>query len=92
MLVTMFLISITVYSSVDAPKSRGFSLVEIWMIGNMIPIIVAVTEYGIILYLIRNADSNKINEKKMKMFDLFTMIGLVIYLLIFHASFWIPYL
>lgn len=92
MLVTILLITITVYKGTEAPKSRGFSMIEIWMIGNIVPIIVAMVEYGLILYLMRNADTNKITEKKMKLFDKLTMITMIIYFMLFQLWFWIPLL
>ena len=38
-----------VYNSVTAPTQRGFSYVEIWMLGVQIPILTGVVEYGILL-------------------------------------------
>ena len=57
MIVTLFLISANVYNSVDAPQSRGFSYIEIWMLGSQFPILLALLEYGLILFL------KKINKK-----------------------------
>ena len=49
LLVTLFLISSNVYNSVTAPSDRGFSYLEIWLIGVQGPIVLAILEYGIIL-------------------------------------------
>ena len=38
-LVTLDLIATNVYNSVKAPTKRGFSYIEIWMIGVQIPIL-----------------------------------------------------
>ena len=43
MIVTLYLISTNVYNSVEAPKIRGFSYIETWMIGTQIPILVSIT-------------------------------------------------
>ncbi len=51
MIVTLYLISANVYNSVDAPNGRGFSYIEIWMLGAQFPILLALCEYGFILYL-----------------------------------------
>ena len=51
MIVTLYLISANVYNSVEANKNRGFSYIEVWMIGTQIPILLALCEYGFILYL-----------------------------------------
>jgi hypothetical protein len=40
-----------IYNSVKAPVKRGFSYIEIWMIGVQIPILVGVLEYAILLVL-----------------------------------------
>ena len=53
MIVTLYLISENVYNSVDAPNDRGFSYIEIWMIGTQIPILLTLIEYGFILHLRR---------------------------------------
>ena len=49
MIVTLYLIHTNVYNSVEAPKDRRFSYIEIWMVGTQIPILLALIEYGIIL-------------------------------------------
>ena len=49
LLVTLFLISSNVYNSLNAPQGRGFSYIEIWLIGAQGPILLAIVEYGIIL-------------------------------------------
>ena len=49
LLVTLFLISSNVYNSLDAPQGRGFSYIEIWLVGSQGPIILALIEYGCIL-------------------------------------------
>ena len=53
MIVTLYLILTNTYVSVAAPNGRGFSFFEIWYVGVQIPIVFALLEYGIILYLIR---------------------------------------
>ena len=49
LLVTLYLMTSNVYSSVQAPKIRGFSYVEIWMTGIQFIILFALFEYGLIL-------------------------------------------
>ena len=48
---TLYLISTNVYNSVEAPNGRGFSYIEIWMVGTQFPILLALCEYGYILCL-----------------------------------------
>ena len=65
LLVTLDLIATNVYNSVNAPKNRGFSYIEVWFLGVQIPILVAIFEYGILLtakrYLLKkNMSSNMV--------------------------------
>ena len=48
---TLDLIATNVYNSVKAPTKRGFSYIEIWMIGVQIPILLGIFEYAILLTL-----------------------------------------
>ena len=49
MLVTLFLISTNVYSSINAPPEHGFSYIELWMVGMQLPICIALVQYSTIL-------------------------------------------
>ena len=55
MIVTLYLISANVYNAVDAPRGRGFSNIEVWMIGAQFPILLAFFEYGFVLHLKKHA-------------------------------------
>ena len=66
LLVTLHLISVNVYNSVSAPPERGFSYIELWMLGMQLTIIVALIEYGIILGL--KKFFKKKNFKNIKVF------------------------
>ena len=102
MIVTLYLISANVYNSVEAPKSRGFSFIEIWMIGAQIPILLALVEYGFVLYLkkiskkaqetngmLELGKSNQNLDDKMKKLDFATMIISFIYFITFAVVYWI---
>ena len=65
MIVTLYLISANVYNAVDAPRSRGFSNIEVWMLGAQFPIMLALCEYGFVLYLKRH--DNKVQNQVEKM-------------------------
>ena len=60
MIVTLYLISANVYNSVEAPDGRGFSYIEIWMVGTQFPILLALCQYGFVLYL------KKVDKKLLK--------------------------
>ena len=49
LLVTLYLISSNVYSSLEAPTKRGFSYIEIFLVGNQGIIFFAILEYGFVL-------------------------------------------
>ena len=52
-MITLELITTNTYNSVKAPSERGFSYIEIWLLGIQIPIILAIVEYGILLTMKR---------------------------------------
>ena len=94
MVVTIYLISANVYNSVDAPKDRGFSYIEIWMIGSQFPILLALLEYGFVLYLKKvvktfNQLEAKIFDEKIKMLDMATMTFNFCFFVIFALIYWI---
>ena len=59
MIVTLYLISAVVYNAVDAPRDRGFSNIEVWMLGAQFPILLALCEYGFVLFLKKHANKYK---------------------------------
>ena len=72
MIVTLYLISANVYNSVEAPAGRGFSYIELWMIGSQFPILLALFEYGFVLFL--KKINNQITDDRIKMLDFATLI------------------
>ena len=99
MIVTLYLISANVYSSVEAPKARGFSYIEIWMIGTQFPILLALFEYGLILYWkkipAKNVEdqtevgSKEKLDKKIKCLDFATLIFSLVCFVTFSIFYWI---
>jgi hypothetical protein len=92
--VTLYLISANVYNSVDAPKSRGFSYIEIWMFGSQFPILLALLQYGFVLFLkkvvkLSNQNETKKFEEKIKLLDLATMIFSFCCFVIFASVYWV---
>ena len=97
MIVTLYLISANVYSSVEAPKARGFSYIEVWMIGTQFPILLALFEYGIVLYWIKiakksgnhNDIESKVNlDEKIKRLDFTTLIFSLVCFVTFAIFYW----
>ena len=105
MIVTLYLISANVYNAVDAPQSRGFSNIEVWMIGAQIPILLALWEYGFILYLKKRANKpqNQVQamtaddqvvklDERIKQMDSATMIISFVFFTTFALVYWITLL
>ena len=53
LIVTLLLISSNVYNSVKAPSTRGFSYIDVWIIGSQAPIVFALFQYGFILLIMK---------------------------------------
>ena len=100
LVVTLFLITVNVYNSVDAPPNRGFSYIELWMVGMQLPIIVAIVEYIVILGLTRYLkykDTSRIyateNFKRnldwILYVDVITFTVSIIYYVLFFILYWV---
>ena len=103
MILTLYLISANVYNSVDAPPTRGFSYIEVWILGTQAPIILALFEYGFILLLkkvtkkittnenqdINHTDAEPNLDDKIKVLDYATMIISLISISAFVSIYWI---
>ena len=105
MILMLYLISTNVYNSVNAPYDRGFSYIEIWMLGAQFPILLAFFEYGYILYLkkteakirMQNHAMNPRDPKptlddKIKKMDFTTMIISFVFYVIFASLYWIIFI
>ena len=84
MIVTLLLISSNVYSIVQAPKSRGLSHIEIWIIGSQLPILFSLFEYGTILLLTRNWKPN-LNYFHV---DIVSLSFTALFYAVFNACYW----
>ena len=103
MILTLYLISSNVYNAVDAPNGRGFSNIEIWMVGAQFPILLALFEYGFVLYLKKNDEKPDINQvhqvqiddsnldldAKVKKLDYATMVFSLFFFTAFASLYWI---
>ena len=102
MIVTLYLISTNVYNSVNAPRNRGFSYIEVWIIGTQFPILLALFEYGFVLYLKKivkesedgsqtlNMDEKILDlDERIKQLDFATMIISFFSFTAFASFYWI---
>ena len=84
MIIMLLLITSNVYIAIEAPKKRGFSNAEVWIVGSQIPIIFALLEYGVILMMTRK---NKSNELFLLM-DVSSFFISAIYYFSFNIYYW----
>ena len=102
MILTLYLISSNVYNSVNAPYDRGFSYIEVWILGTQFPILLAFFEYGYVLYLkkvetkvreqnqgMNPSDPEPTLDDKIKKMDFTTMIISFVFYVIFASIYWI---
>ena len=101
MILMLYLISTNVYNSVNAPYDRGFSYIEIWMLGAQFPILLAFFEYGYILYLKKTEakigeqnyamnprDPKPTLDDKIKKLDFVIMIISFVFYVTFASLYW----
>lgn len=102
MLITLYLIASNVHNAVNAPDARGFSLLEVWMLGVHIPILVAIFEYFVLLVMKRGKSSSiddvklfKKNQSKTVPFeylsnlvDKWTFYGSLSFIVLFNLIYW----
>ena len=91
MVITLYLIQVNTYNSVEAPPGRGFSSIDIWSFGMQIPILVAILEYGIVLSMKKFWTKQGSNEMILKQIDLLTFIASTFYLIVFNLCYWLYY-
>ena len=63
------MISSNIYGALEAPKQRGFSFLEFWVLGTQGIILLAILEYGIILGWKKYGEENIVDAKTGKWFD-----------------------
>ena len=88
MLVSLFLIIINIYAAVDAPSSRGFSYLEVWFLGILSPTILAITEYAIILALLKFYSGFR-SSKTIACIDMLCFSTCLLFLFAFVIDYWI---
>lgn len=87
LLITLCLIMINSYHSVDAPTNRGFSNVEIWFVGTLIPILFSLLEFGIVLAVQKFASAYS-KKSMLRRIDFFSFIMTSVYIACFNIFFW----
>lgn len=89
LLITLYLIASNVYGSVKAPAKRGFSYLEIWMMGVHIPMLVAIFEYGALLAMKKFFKFDKDEAGRLcKKIDIITFIASFSFIALFNIIYW----
>jgi hypothetical protein len=100
MLLTILLISTTIYGGVEAPPQRGMSYIEIWIIGMQIPTLIAIFETGYALLQYRrqktlqesvltmDVNENTSKSVDIRLYDIATGGILIAYFLLFQIIYW----
>ena len=100
MVLTISLISSTIYVAIEAPPKRGMSYIEIWIIGMQIPTLVAIFETGFVLIKYRqqqkiqetvqtmNVNENTPKSIDIRLYDIVTGGILIAYFLLFQIIYW----
>ena len=95
LLITLCLIIVNSYNSIDAPSRRGFSPIEVWFVGNLFPILLGILEFGFALLLKKYFPNFKIKLLDMdlvsisKALDMATFAVMLLYLIALNAYYWI---
>ena len=89
LLITLYLITCNVYGSTKAPTNRGFSYIEVWIIGVQLCILMAVFEYAILLTLKRLKTPCKSDEKLVQIIDVITLIISATFFSLFNIIYWL---
>ena len=95
LLLTVFLIITNNYNSIEGPDDRGFSFIEIWMVGIYSQILFAIIEYAYLMAKKRhnlmliypNNEQEEIKELSKK-FDKIAIIISSIYFFLFQCTYW----
>ena len=82
---TLYLITSNVYSAVSAPVNRGFSFIEIWMLGIQGTILLAIFEYGIVLCCMKFLKKSKPHLNPV---DKWTFLAAITFFAMFNAYYW----
>ena len=89
-LITLYLITFNVYGSVSsnlAPPKRGFSYIELWMVGVVTTISIAILEYFFILaYKRRNKNANL--DYIIEMIDFISLVFNLVFFSFFVIFYW----
>ena len=89
LLLTLYLIAINNYVSTTAPSTRGFSYFDAWFIGCVIPVVFAILEYGMILFIAKYYKGQICSKYIDNLFiDKIAFIFSLAYIIIFNIVYW----
>ena len=95
LLITVCLITWNIYGTTEAPPSRGFSYIEMWITIVQFNILLAIFEYSCILVLKRSNIRPRIFKKKflnldqvIKIIDMISLFVSVSLFSVFNVFYW----
>ena len=90
LLITLCLIAINNYVSTEAPSTRGISYFDIWFIGCLMPVVLAILEYGTLL-AISKYYQGYISGKYIDslIVDKVALVLSLIYIIVFNIVYWL---
>ena len=89
LLVTLDLIFVNIYNSVKGPSTRGYSFIEVWMVGMQIPIFLGIIEYAVLLMFKRFELMDGCFNRLSKKIDIWTFVISSLYIVIFVTAYWV---
>lgn len=93
LLITLYLVTINIYTSIEAHDTRGFSYLDIWISGMMIPIQIGVVQYGILLSISKFANGfifdHMVNYIKVDLISFHVTLALSLLFDTLYGIFWI---
>ena len=89
MLITLYLILVNTYGSIDAPSKRGFSSIEVWYMGAQVPVLMGILEYGAVLALKKSWKWKQHNpDVVFRYLDISTFFFSILFQIIFNLYYW----
>ena len=89
LLVTLDLIFVNIYNSVKGPSTRGYSFIEVWMVGMQVPIFLGIIEYAVLLMFKRFELTDGCFNRLSKKIDIWTFVISSLYIVIFVTAYWV---
>ena len=89
LLITLYLILVNTYASIEAPSKRGISAIEVWFLAMQTPVLLAIIEYGIVLGLKKIWKWKTFDQNVAFQYcDNASFVVSVVFQIVFNAIYW----